>query len=316
MSFQWAIWWRFRQRFGVKFNDKSLNFIGKQVVPINQVKPPFWRVNRPLNQHLVNMQHLKPENIKFYVDHINAEKFKFFSGYPSIIYAFCSSVENLGLKVENPPQFVFTGAEKLLENQKSCIERVLNCTVTDQYGFSEGAGNASRCKEGVFHEDFEFGILEPKEPKEPKQNSLTTTSGEILATGFSNYAMPFIRYEVGDSATWTKEKCTCGRNSDVILNIEGRSEDFILTPEGTKILRFDYLFKDTRDIEECQVVQYKKGEIVFKIVKRKTYSPRVERELTQGVKKWISPTMKVKFDYVKEIERTNTGKFKAVKSFL
>ena len=64
ISFQWAVWWRFRARFGIRFGDKSLNFIADRVVPINQIKPPFWRVNRPLNQHLVNMQHIKPENIK------------------------------------------------------------------------------------------------------------------------------------------------------------------------------------------------------------------------------------------------------------
>lgn len=131
-SFQWAVWWRFRKRFGVNFGDKSLNFIGKPVVPIDQKNPPFWRVNRPLNQHLVNMQHMKVENIRHYVDYINKEGFVFFSGYPSILYSFCSLVENLGLSINNPPKYVFTGAEKLLDHQKSCMERVLQCTVTDQ----------------------------------------------------------------------------------------------------------------------------------------------------------------------------------------
>lgn len=312
-SLQWAVWWRFRKNFEVDFGDKSLNFIGKKVVPINQSRPPFWRVNSPMNQHLVNMQHMKAENIKYFVDYINREQFVFFSGYPSIIYSFCNLVENLGLIISNPPRIVFAGAEKVLEYQKMCIERVLGCMVTDHYGFSEGAGNASRCKHGIYHEDFELGHLEPRNPKKISQTSF---SGEILATGFTNYGMPFIRYNVGDNATWGSEKCTCGRHSAILLNIEGRNEDHVITPENTSIVRFGFLFRNTKNIEECQVVQYKLGEVTFRIVKRDTFSIKDEVSLKEKVREWISPTILVNFEYVDEIERTDSGKFKAVVSYL
>ena len=312
-SFQWAIWWRLRRQYGVNFNDKSLSFIGKITVPIQQKKPPFWRVNKPLNQHLVNMQHIKDDNIKFFIDYIDQEKFIFFSGYPSIIYSFCHIVESLGLRISNPPQYVFTGAEKLFDYQKSCIKRVLGCIVTDHYGFSEGAGNATQCKHGNYHEDFEFGHLEPNKKT---QLTPTTFSGEILATGFANYGMPFIRYNVGDSATWTTEKCACGRNSSTIVNIDGRNEDFIITPEGLTLKIHSYLFKDTKQIKECQIVQYKLDEVVFRIVKRPDYSSWNETHLRQKVRKWISSTINVNFEYVNEIERTDSGKFQAVVSYI
>ena len=312
-SFQWALWWRLRLQNGINFGDKSLSFIGKIVVPIEQKKPPFWRVNKPLNQHLVNMQHIKEENIHFFVDYINKERFVFFSGYPSIIYSFCSLVENLGLTIAYPPKIVFTGAEKLLENQKRCIERVLQCPVTDHYGFSEGAGNATKCKHGNYHEDFEYGHMEPYQKKSVTAD---TFSGEILATGFANYAMPFIRYNVGDTATWSSQKCPCGRNSSVIANIDGRTEDFIITPEGLTMKIHSYLFKDTKEIQECQIVQYKINEVVFRIIKRPGYSKANEVQLIQKVRQWISKTIAVNFEYVSTIERTEAGKFKAVISYL
>ena len=313
LSFQWALWWRLRQQYGVNFGDKSLSFIGKITVPIRQTQPPFWRVNKPLNQHLVNMQHIKDENIQYFIDYIEHEKFVFFSGYPSIIYSFCHIVESLGLTVKNPPKYVFTGAEKLLDNQKTCIERVLQCAVTDHYGFSEGAGNATRCKHGNYHEDFEFGHLEPNQKTQLTTN---TFSGELLATGFANYGMPFIRYNVGDTATWSKKKCACGRNSSIIINIDGRNEDFIITPEGLTMKIHSYLFKDTKEIKECQIVQYKLGEVVFRIVKRPNYSSWNETHLRQKVRKWISSTLTVNFEYVNEIERTDSGKFQAVVSYI
>jgi phenylacetate-CoA ligase len=313
IPFQWAVWWRFRERFGFHLGDKHLNFTGKLVIPIQQEKPPFWRINYPLNQWLVNMQHINSPKAPYIVDMINREGFHFFSGYPSIISSFCSLVKDLNLKISQPPKIVFTGAEKLFDYQKQLIEEVLSCKVTDHYGFSEGAGNASKCLNDIYHEDYEFGHLECFKPQ---NNMGGGYSGEILATGFSNYGMPLLRYRVGDTATWSDKKCSCGIHSSIITGIEGRSEDYVITPEGTKILRFDYLFKDTKTIKECQIIQKEIGSVIFRIVKRDLYRMETEEHLRSLVKQWISPKLSVHFEYVEEIKRTEAGKFRAVISEL
>lgn len=312
IPFQWAVWWRFRERYGISFGDKHLNFTGKLVVPIHQTKPPFWRVNYPFNQWLVNMQHINSLKVPYIVQMINREGFSFFSGYPSIISSFCSLVKELDLKITRSPKIVFTGAEKLFIHQKQIIEEVLGCKVTDHYGFSEGAGNASKCLIDCYHEDYEFGNLECFMP----ENFEGGYSGEILATGFSNYGMPLVRYRVGDTAIWSDKKCSCGLQSSIIEKIEGRSEDFVITPEGTKILRFDYLFKDTKTIKECQIIQKELGSIIFRIVKRDSYNTQSEYLLKSLVKQWISPTLTIHFEYVEEIKRTKSGKFRAIISEL
>lgn len=312
VPYLWAVWWRFRERMGVKFGDKHLNCTGKVVVPIMAKKPPFWRINKPMNQWLVNMQHISSEKIKPIVEMINREEFTYFSGYPSIIYALALCIKENNLKVTASPKFVFSGAEKMYENQKSVIEDVFPGVVcTDHYGMSEGVCNASKCKNNVYHEDFEFGLLECEEKH---WISDTEYEGEILGTTFKNMGMPLIRYKIGDSAVWDTKPCSCGLHSNVIKDIQGRSEDFVITPEGLRIQRFDYLFKDTRDIKECQVVQRKLGTVVFRIVKRDNYSVETEKLIVDGVRKMISPSIGCEFEYVTEIERTKAGKFKAVVS--
>lgn len=313
IPFQWAVWWRFRGKYGFHLGDKHLNFTGKLVIPIQQEKPPFWRINYPLNQWLINMQQINVQKVPCIVDMINREGFRFFSGYPSIISSFCSLVKELNLKIIQPPKIVFTGAEKLFEYQKQLIEEVLCCKVTDHYGFTEGAGNASKCIYDFYHEDYEFGHLECFNPQINMEGGYF---GEILATGFSNYGMPFLRYRVGDTALWTNKKCLCGIQSSLIIEIEGRSEDYVITPEGTKILRFDYLFKDTKSIKECQIVQKEINSLIFRIVKRDSYKKETEVHLRSLVKQWISPKLSIHFEYVKEIKRTESGKFKAVISEL
>ena len=140
--------------------------------------------------------------------------------------------------------------------------------------------------------------------------------GEILATGFANLGMPFIRYQNGNTAVFSDRECGCGLHSQIIEDIVGRNEDYIVTPEGLHIQRLDYIFKDTSEVKECQVVQKVFGEMILRIVRRNSYSVATEKKLLVNISQWISPTIKVKFEYVDEIPRTKAGKFKAVVSEL
>lgn len=310
VAFQWAVWWRHRLRFGIGPGTLHANFTGKRVVPLSQNKPPYWRWNRPLRQALLTMHHLTPAKISGVVEFLNSHAFEFYSGYPSIIHMLAVNAMEAGLKLADPPKCVFTGAENMLDFQHRDIHKFTGGTLTDQYGCSEGCGNASQCPEFVYHEDFEFGIIEGEElqPGNPVKS--------ILCTGFANDAFPFIRYKVGDTGVWQAGACGCGRSSRVMQRIEGRQDDYVVTPEGTRIMRFDYVFKDALNVKEVQIVQEQPGEIRLRIVRRAGYSAGDEKEISREVQRWISPTLQVRFDYVPEIERQANGKFRAVVSRL
>ncbi len=176
-------------------------------------------------------------------------------------------------------RYYCTGKKHVLNGSWDVLRRT-NMDLQKEQAMPQNANMA------IFHEDFEYGHLEPHNPV---QSSPTSFSGKILATGFSNYAMPFIRYDVGDSATWTTEKCSCGRHSEVIASIDGRNEDVIVTPEGARMQMHSYFYKDMNEIQECQVVQYKLGEMVFRIVPRDNYTSEVELNLIRKSKKIYQP---------------------------
>jgi len=309
IQFQWAVWWRFRERFGIRYQDHPRHcvFTGKPVVPLHQKKPPYWRVNLIGNQYVMNMQHILESNIEQIAKFLGQHSFEYYAGYPSIIYHLCELLDRNSIELDNKPKVVFTGAEKLLSVQRRTIERVLGSPVVDQYGASEGCCNAARCKQDVFHEDYEFGVLRTEE-----NSLLADGQANVLGTGFANYAMPFINYRIGDVVTTHESKCSCGRHSRVFSEFDGRVEEYILTPENRRIIRFDYIFKDTSSIREAQVVQNELGVIVIRIIKREFYSKATEDNLRKAVRKYISETLLVEFEYVSEIERTATGKFRAV----
>lgn len=313
IQFRWAVWWRHKRRFGIEFDAPYATFTGLTAVPLDQEKPPYWRENRPMHQTVFTMHHITPSKIRTVVERLNAGGFEYYTGYPSILYVLADLIQEQGLRVIAPPKIIFTGAENLYENQRQLVSRVFRCPVTDQYGFSEGCGNASRCEKDVFHEDFEYGILECEDPETVDTN---TRRGRIIATGFAGYGMPFIRYDVGDIGTWKQVDCACGRKSRVLAKIDGRVEDYVVTPEGRRIVRFDYIFKDTEDVKEAQVVQREMGSICLRIIRRPSYSSSDEDLLRREIRDRVSSRLSVTFEYVDEIEREPNGKFRAVKSLV
>lgn len=315
IAFQWAIWWRHRARFGIHPGVWHLNLTGKPVVPQRQARPPYWRLNWPMKQALINMQQIIPSKIRAIAGFLNRGTFVFYTGYPSIVYALAEQIRSQGLSIVNKPSHVFLGAENVQSYQKTGIEDVFGTKVTDQYGLSEGCANASKCEHGNYHEDWEFCHIECVDPITLPDGR---KRGRIVGTGFANYPFPFIRYETGDYGTWPKDgyQCPCGRESSVIQTIEGRNEDYVITPEGGKIMRFDYIFKATDTVMEAQVIQYQLGEIVIKVVPRVAYAKDTENIIIQGVRDFVSPTLRVKIELVTSIERNANGKFRPVLSKL
>src|SRR4030095_1601489 len=165
LKHRWAVWFRHRARFKIRPGDAYASFTsGQGAVPISQNKPPYWRENRAMKQTIFTMHHISNEKVPAIVKRLNAGGFCYYSGYPSILFSLAGLIEDLGLKITECPKIIFTGAESLLDYQREKISKVFGCFVTDQYGFSEGCGNASRCENDLFHEDFEYGILECYKP--------------------------------------------------------------------------------------------------------------------------------------------------------
>lgn len=312
-AFYWAVDQRYKDRFGFNLGQLFLNFTGKPIIPITASKPPFWRYDSALNRYFLTMQQISPTKIKDIVNWLEGKNLNFFVGYPSIMTSFANEMINQGLSLTCQPTDIFTGAEKVYSNQKAILLQAFpGVKIHELYSFSEQAAIATHCKHGVYHEDFEIGHMELTKTEHVKSG----TKGEILATGFANYGMPFIRYKNGDTAIFSERTCNCGLQSQIIEDIVGRNEDYIITPEGLHIQRLDYIFKGTNNIKECQVVQNVLNELLLRIVKRPNYRESTEIQLKQNISQLISPLINVKFEYVDEIERTKAGKFRAVVSNL
>ena len=134
----------------------------------------------------------------------------------------------------------------------------------------------------------------------------------MLLTGWGNKAMPFIRYQVGDNGIRGSSSCSCGRQSICFDSIEGRLEDYIVCPDGRKIIGMNQVFEYAPGATEIQLYQDSRNSVEFRIVPSAQYSDNDLIALEREFRRRAGDSIMITFKLVNKIERSSGGKFKAV----
>ncbi len=308
LAFQWAVWWRHRARFGLHVNNRFLMFGARVPVSQNQQNPPFWRRDFANHRTYLSTYHLTKNNMTAVVDYLNSTHFDFFAGYPSAMLVLANHILDTGQQLTNRPKMVIAGSDTLYPGFQSRICQAFGAPISEQYGMVEFAGNLSKCDRGCFHVDFECCHVETQ-PIDDDQGFV-----ELLLTGWGNPAMPFIRYRIGDFAKPSDGPCSCGRHSECLDSIDGRSEDYIVTPDGRMIMGMNQVFEYASGADEIQIHQKEAHSIEVRIVPGPAFGDADKAALTRELRRRIGDNMNIEFILVDSIPRTSSGKFKAVVS--
>jgi phenylacetate-CoA ligase len=309
---EFATVWRMRRSFGVMDPVRpNLTFNGNIIVPFNQSRPPFWRSSFYDHRTLFSVYHMTPENLRSYADAVHALPAEYVEGYPSAIHLMARALLETGQPVApGRIKAVFTSSESLLSFQRETIEKAFGAPVRDRYGASENVVSMTECREGRLHVDLEYCIVEVETASETDDFE----TGPLLVTGLSNHATPLFRYRIGDVGTRSKHPCPCGRAGDVFFHVDGRVEDYILTPDGRLVGRLDHIFKEQFDVAEAQIIQTSETSISVLVVPRSTYSSASSRALMREIRARLGTKMKIEIEIKDSIPREANGKFRAVKS--
>jgi len=306
-----AAQWRGFSWYGVELGARGLKIWG---VPINLkskiIENLKDRITKRLRISAFDMEKLKVKKIW---DKILKFKPEYMYGYASALYLFsCLLEENnlegkeLGLKL------IVSTAEVLYEFQREKLKKFFECPVADEYGACEGGIIAFECPRGSMHITSENVYIEVVDennvPKGPSEE------GKIIVTSLRNFGFPIIRYELGDVGVLSERVCSCGINLPLLEKINGRTSDFVLTTSGKKIHSefFSYLNREliTRGyvLKEFKIVQKKKNELIVYLLKDENMNKKVKHFISSMIKKYIDPSMTVKFEHVEKIDLEKSGK--------
>ncbi len=309
-GWEYAVIWRQRGWFRIRLGDRFAGFGGQLVVPVSKKSPPFWRYDRARRRMLFSLYHMAEDHLPAYLEALKQPGYRFWQGYPSSIGIVARHMLDTNTDLgPAQPHAVFTSSETLFDTQRKTISDATGALVADRYGNSELSVSALQCPEGSYHVDTEFGVVEIDE----HARGDGWVRGEVIATGFANKAMPFLRYRTGDIATLREGKsCACGRSRPILDSIDGRIEDHVVTPDGRRIGRLDHVFKDTLQIQEAQLLQPSHHQLVVRLIPRPGFGPRDQDSVERELRSRLGSEIRIDYELVDSIPRTANGKFRAV----
>lgn len=243
-------------------------------------------------------------------------------GYSSSLYLLANEVKKRGLKAIKP-KFIIGGAEMISDSSVNLIEEVFGVPFYDQYACIEVERIAWQCREKVgYHLDADTLIVQFVD-KDGEEVSFGEC-GEIICTSLFNFAMPLIRYAVGDLGRPTNEECPCGRKLPLMKVVEGRKDSIIVLPDGRLMSPRTFsvavsTFKLYSYIEQFRIVQKDKTffEVMIKLRDINVDRDAFEKELIGHLSKIVNPfgePIDFRVRFVDNIPLEKSGKLRIVVS--
>lgn len=306
----------FKQQHGAKPFSKRASFTGQEIIPYDQKKSVFWRYNHSIRQMLYSGFHVSEKNIPYYVKSLNKFKPVMLDGFPSSIYRVAKYINLNNIKLEFQPIAIFPTAETLLDHHKQEMEKAFKCPVRNQYASSEGAPFITECISGNLHMNIETGYfkLEPVD--------LEKELYELIVTSFLNYTTPIVQYRIGDIVKYydNQSQCDCGNMSPYVKEILGRQTDYLVSELNGKITSVslaNIIRNAPNSIISCQFKQKNLNEVIVSlVVDESKYSHSSNAEIINALKYRFGENIKVRLNFVREIEKEKSGKTLFVKNLL
>ena len=243
-------------------------------------------------------------------------------GYSGSLVLLAKEIKRKGFEGINP-KLMFGSAESVDLKSRRFMEEVFDAPFCDQYGAAEVDRSAWQCleREG-YHMDVDSIITEFVDKNgEPVANG---EKGEVVFTSLFNFAMPFIRYGIGDIGVPCDDECSCGRTFPLMKGIEGRKDSFLALP-GNRVMSpmvFNFAFSDFKyynDLNQYRVRQRKIDlfEVIIEMGRNLVKEEEVEAEFKRHIRNYIDfDEGELRFDvsFVKEMPKLSTGKLMSVTS--
>ena len=266
----------------------------------------------------LNSFKMSKNDLERYLRIINSEKPDIIKGYAGSLYELGMYAENANINIRSP-KLLISSAETLSDEMRQKIESIFGAKTFDFYGSRETASIAGECRCGLMHQFIFNNYVEILDDNNnPVKNG---EMGKIIITNLHNYAMPFIRYEIGDAAIPGGKKCKCGNTLPTMKKIAGRLQEQFVKENGTIIIGYFFVhlmgvIQNKGLIKKFQIIQeeYKKIRI---IVVPKTNINKVERtNIENKIKTVMGNDCKIVWDFVDDIQKTEGGKYFYTKSLV
>ena len=242
---------------------------------------------------------------------------------PDVIASYGSYLETLFKTLSlrrihiSPPRVMVYGSDSMTAQGRSFIEENFGIPVLSVYNAVEAFKIGFFCEERRgfhLHED----LCHVKIIDEKGKRVVPGEKGEVVISNLVNPGTVLLNYRLGDIASISKERCSCGRNLLLLSELEGRREDTLSLPDG----RFIHpsavwgVMRKRDEVVRYQFIQHepKRFELRLMTVNRDIYQRVVDGILSDLKDLLGGESITIESEFYEELRPQEGGKFRPVLS--
>lgn len=304
-------WWTW---CGYKLGDNLLQFgISQKRGFVKRLKDFFYKCT------YVKAFGLSENELNDIIKKVSKKKNLYIAGYPSVINQLAkASIKN---KHKLDVKGVICFGDKLFKHYKNNIYLAFgnDINLVDTYGCAEGLLMA--CKQ-----DLEaYYIMSPHVYIEiVDDNNKAVKDGEIghvLVTCLTNFAMPLIRYKLGDLAikhprnNYPEHRL---KNYPLLQKVVGRETDIVKTTKGItlNVHSFTGVLEYYQNIKQYKVVQNNLESIIIEYIPETNFNYNTLKDIKEKLNALTHHCLDISFKEVNLIKPTKSGKPQIIESNL
>jgi phenylacetate-CoA ligase len=192
---------------------------------------------------------------------------------PTVLWAYPTMLRSVLLRQDNRlsrvarPRMLITSAEVFDPVLRDQITNDRAMEMFTFYAAMEVGRIAAECRaHGGLHIEADAVLVELLNGDRP---AAPGELGRVVVTSLDQYAMPFIRYELGDLCAARETACPCGWPTPLLNAPMGRNSDMLTLPDGSRlsgmrlglVLRAEADLRQFRFVQEC--VERLEAQLVF-----------------------------------------------------
>lgn len=244
--------------------------------------------------------------------------------HPDIVGGFAGAVSQVAQLMNDDdrriirPRFVVVGGEVLTPLMRQQVFAAFQAPVFNLYGSHEFNLIAWQCKEtGDFHTCDDGMIVEVLKGNRPASAG---ERGEVVGTSLHSFAMPFIRYRLGDIVTKGSETCACGMPFSTIRAIQGRMVDYFPLPNGRVIHPYEIVLILMREgapwLRSYRLLQEREDRVLLYAVASVEPTRFQLDRLATAITAVLGRDVEFQVRLVPEIQLEESGKFRISRSLV
>jgi phenylacetate-CoA ligase len=310
-----AVMYRSYLWYGIKPGERQLKIWGTEINKIRNFKMRFK--DFLLNRIRLSAFELSRKSFLNAIERIKTFKPVFIYGYAQSVFEFAKFItdEKIELVYLELKAVIITG-EMIFDWQREIIKQAFACPVVNEYGCTEVGIISIECPKGGMH------IMQDALFLEFVESDSNTEQREIVVTELNNFYSPLIRYKVGDKGIMSDSLCPCGRGFQIMSEISGRADNFIIFPGGKKVDPYviEYIIKTIPSncgiVNQFVIIQDNISSITLKLVCNTFTSQKILHAINNKWNKLYGKELNLKIEFVDTIPKDSSGKLTCFKSLL